>query len=153
MTSRKLSVAIVGAGIGGLTAAATLRRVGIEVQVYEQASKFARIGAGIQQAPKAIKVLRELGLEPHLRSVAFQPERAFNREWDNGKLTNEYRMGSHAEERFGAPYLLMHRGDLHAAIASTICHLLPIVWKHYKLCGGAERIRTVSADSATDCLG
>ena len=120
MTSRKLSVAIVGAGIGGLTAAATLRRVGIEVQVYEQASKFARIGAGIQQAPNAIKVLRELGLEPHLRSVAFQPERAFNREWDNGKLTNEYRMGSHAEERFGAPYLLMHRGDLHAAIASTV---------------------------------
>lgn len=120
MTSRKLSVAIVGAGIGGLTAAATLRRVGIEVQVYEQASKFARIGAGIQQAPNAIKVLRELGLEPHLRSVAFQPERAFNREWDNGKLTNEYRMGSHAEDRFGAPYLLMHRGDLHAAIASTV---------------------------------
>jgi 6-hydroxynicotinate 3-monooxygenase len=120
MTSRKLSVAIVGAGIGGLTAAATLRRVGIEVQVYEQASKFARIGAGIQQAPNAIKVLRELGLEPHLRSVAFQPERAFNREWDNGKLTNKYRMGSHAEERFGAPYLLMHRGDLHAAIASTV---------------------------------
>jgi len=98
MTSRKLSVAIVGAGIGGLTAAATLRRVGIEVQVYEQASKFARIGAGIQQAPNAIKVLREFGLETHLRSVAFQPERAFNREWDNGKLTNEYRMGNHAEE-------------------------------------------------------
>ena len=53
MTSRKLSVAIVGAGIGGLTAAATLRRVGIEVQVCERASKFARIGAGIQQAPNA----------------------------------------------------------------------------------------------------
>lgn len=120
MANRKLSVAIVGAGIGGLTAAAALRRVGIEVQVYEQASKFARIGAGIQQAPNAVNVLREIGLEPHLRSVAFQPERACNREWDSGKLTNEYRMERHVEERFGAPYLLMHRGDVHAAIASTV---------------------------------
>ena len=75
MTNRKLSVAIVAAGIGGLSAAATLRRVEIEVQVYEQASKFARIGAGIQQAPNAIKVLRELGLEPHLRRRRF-PARA-----------------------------------------------------------------------------
>ena len=65
-------------------------------------------------------MLRELGLEPHLRRVAFQPERFFNREWDNGKLTNESRLGSQVEERFGAPYLMMHRGDLHAAIASTV---------------------------------
>lgn len=119
MARRKLSVAIIGAGIGGLTAAATLRRVGIEVQVYEQASKFARVGAGILQAPNAVKVLREIGLEPHLRTVAFQPERAFNRESDSGKPTNEHRLGRSVEERFGAPYLLLHRSDLHAAIAST----------------------------------
>lgn len=54
MAKRKLSVAIIGAGMGGLTAAATLRRVGIEVRIYEQASKFARIGAGIQQSSNAI---------------------------------------------------------------------------------------------------
>jgi len=51
MPNRQLSIAIVGAGMGGLAAAATLRQVGIDVQVYEQAARFARIGAGIQMMP------------------------------------------------------------------------------------------------------
>lgn len=103
--------------MGGLTAASTLRRGGIEVQVYEQASRFTRVGAGIQQSPNALKVLRELGLEPHLRRVAFQPQSWVNREWDTGALTNEFR---YHEGRFGVPYLLLHRGDLHAALASIV---------------------------------
>jgi salicylate hydroxylase/6-hydroxynicotinate 3-monooxygenase len=118
--TQKLSVAIIGAGMGGLTAAATLRRVGIDVQVYEQANKFARIGSGIQQSPNALKVLRVLGLEAHLRRVAFEPRSWLNREWDTGKPTNELLLGNAIEERFGAPYLLLHRGDLHAALASIV---------------------------------
>jgi 6-hydroxynicotinate 3-monooxygenase len=117
---RKLSAAIIGAGIGGLTAAATLLRAGLEVHVYEQASQFTRIGAGIQQAPNAVRVLGGLGLLPRLRELAFRPAAAFNREWDTGELTNSYPLGDAIEERFGAPYLLMHRGDLHAAIASAV---------------------------------
>jgi len=61
--ARPLSVAIVGAGMGGLATAAALRRVGIDAMVYEQASQFARIGAGIQIGCNAMKVLRVLGLE------------------------------------------------------------------------------------------
>jgi 2-polyprenyl-6-methoxyphenol hydroxylase-like FAD-dependent oxidoreductase len=60
--ARPLSVAIVGAGMGGLATAAALRRVGIDAMVYEQASQFARIGAGIQIGCNAMKVLRALGL-------------------------------------------------------------------------------------------
>ena len=60
--TRPLSIAIVGAGMGGLAAAAALRRVGIDVTVYEQATQFARIGAGIQIGCNAMKVLRGLGL-------------------------------------------------------------------------------------------
>ncbi|MGH7932118.1 MAG: FAD-dependent monooxygenase [Candidatus Binataceae bacterium] len=120
MTKRKLSIAVIGAGIGGLTTAVTLRRVGIDVQVYEQASRFARIGAGIQQSPNALKVLRAIGLEAHLRSVGFIPAYARNRDWDSGALTNEYQLGSAVEGRFGAPYMLLHRGDLHTAIASIV---------------------------------
>ena len=58
---KKLSVAVVGAGMGGLAVAATLRRVGIDVRVYEQAARFARIGAGIQMMPNSMKVLRGIG--------------------------------------------------------------------------------------------
>jgi salicylate hydroxylase/6-hydroxynicotinate 3-monooxygenase len=97
MAKGKLSVAVIGAGMGGLTAAATLRRVGIEVQVYEQASKFARVGAGIQQSPNAVKVLRALGLEEHLRGIAFRPRSWLNRAWDTGIPTNEFPLGSYVE--------------------------------------------------------
>ena len=120
MAKRKLSVAIVGAGIGGLSTASALRRVGIEAQIYEQASRFARVGAGIQQSPNAVKVLRGLGLEAQLRRTAFYPHLSFNREWDTGVLTNQYPLGREIEERFGAPHLLLHRGDLHDVLASIV---------------------------------
>ena len=71
MNKKKLSIAIVGAGMGGLAVAATLRRVGIDVQVYEQAARFARIGAGIQMMPNSMKVLRGIGVEDRLRATCF----------------------------------------------------------------------------------
>jgi 2-polyprenyl-6-methoxyphenol hydroxylase-like FAD-dependent oxidoreductase len=112
-----LKIAVVGAGIGGLTVAATLRGIGIDVQVYEQASQFARVGAGIQMMPNSMKVLRGLGLEERLRRVAFAPRSHLNREWDSGEVSNELPM---PEQRYGAPYLCMHRAELHAALASVV---------------------------------
>ena len=82
----KLSVAVIGAGIGGLATAAAPRRVGIEVTVYEQACRFARIGAGIQIGCNAMKVLRAFGLEPNLRAAAFYPRSWNNRDFDTGRL-------------------------------------------------------------------
>ena len=67
------SIAIIGAGIGGLALAGLLSRQGANVTVYEQAKAFQRIGAGIQMSPNAMRVLRALGLEPHLRRRAFEP--------------------------------------------------------------------------------
>ncbi|HEY8612855.1 MAG TPA: FAD-dependent monooxygenase, partial [Roseomonas sp.] len=97
-----------------------LQRRGYDVRVYEQAKAFARVGAGIQQSSNALKVLRALGLEPRLRELAFQPKSWNNREWDTGAVKYELPLGSAFEERYGAPYLLMHRGDLHAAILSAL---------------------------------
>ena len=57
--ARPLSIAIIGAGMGGLATAAALRRIGIDVTVYEQATQFARLGAGIQIGCNAMKVLRD----------------------------------------------------------------------------------------------
>jgi 2-polyprenyl-6-methoxyphenol hydroxylase-like FAD-dependent oxidoreductase len=115
-----MKIAIVGAGIGGLAAAALLRRVGHDVHVYEQAPRFARVGAGIQMAPNAVKVLRGLGIEERLVRIAFQSEVALSRVWNTGEVTSELRLGHEVEERYGAPYLYLHRADLHAAIESTV---------------------------------
>jgi 2-polyprenyl-6-methoxyphenol hydroxylase-like FAD-dependent oxidoreductase len=117
---RLLNIAIVGAGIGGLAAASLLTRAGHTVNVYEQAPRFARVGAGIQMAPNAVKVLRALGIEQQLRRTAFESDVALSREWDTGEITSELKLGREVEERYGAPYLFLHRADLHAAIASVV---------------------------------
>jgi salicylate hydroxylase/6-hydroxynicotinate 3-monooxygenase len=117
MGKRPLSIAIVGAGMGGLAAAATLRQIGIDVQVYEQATRFARIGAGIQMMPNSMKVLRGIGIEGRLREFSFAPYSHLNRVGDTGEITRELPM---PESLYDAPYLCMHRGDLHDALLSTI---------------------------------
>jgi salicylate hydroxylase/6-hydroxynicotinate 3-monooxygenase len=116
---RSPRIAIVGAGIGGLAAAAALQKAGLQAKIYEQAPHFARVGAGIQMSPNAVKVIRAFDLEDRLRSVAFQPGSWKNRDFDTGAMRFEYPLGATAEGRYGAPYLLMHRGDLHAALASV----------------------------------
>jgi 6-hydroxynicotinate 3-monooxygenase len=120
VAARPLAIAIVGAGMGGLAAAAALRRVGVNVMVYEQAAQFARIGAGIQIGCNAMKVLRELGLEQRLRAQSFYPRSWNNRDWQTGEVKFDMIFGESAERKFGAPYLLAHRGDLHAALASSV---------------------------------
>jgi len=115
--TKPLSIAIVGAGMGGLAAAATLRKVGIDVQLYEQARQFARIGAGIQMLPNSSRVLRHIGIEQKLRKTAFEPYSHLNRVWDTGEVTRELPM---PESLFGAPFLCMHRGDLHEALLANL---------------------------------
>jgi salicylate hydroxylase/6-hydroxynicotinate 3-monooxygenase len=114
---QNLSIAVVGAGMGGLAVAATLRQAGFDVAVYEQASRFARIGAGIQMMPNSMKVLRAIGVEERLRKTSFAPFSHLNRDGTTGEVTRELPM---PESLYGAPYLCMHRGDLHDALASTV---------------------------------
>jgi 6-hydroxynicotinate 3-monooxygenase len=140
--ARPLRVAIIGAGIGGLTAAACLRRVGVDVRIFEQARGFTRLGAGIQQAPNSLRVLRALGLEPTLRALAFQPDVNNSRDYDSGAPTNSQTLGAAVEQRYGAPYLLMHRGDLHAAIAGVVPS--DIIHLDHKLEGLSQRGSTVT---------
>ncbi len=113
-------IAIIGAGIGGLALAAALRGQDVDVRVYEQATRFARVGAGIQMSANAMRVLRALGLEARVRAGAFEPPRWANRVWDSGEMLFDLELGAAAEARYGAPYLLMHRADLHAALLSAV---------------------------------
>ena len=114
------SITVIGAGIGGLAAAAALRQRGIAVEVYEQADTFARVGAGIQQSPNAVRVHRGLGIEDRLRQAAFRPTSSLNRDGTSGAVTNDHPLGHELEARYGAPYLTLHRGDLHEALASIV---------------------------------
>jgi 6-hydroxynicotinate 3-monooxygenase len=116
----KPKIAVLGAGMGGLTMAALLHRADVAVTVYEQAKAFARVGAGIQMSSNALRVLRALDLEEHIRSVALQPRYWRNRTWDTGEMQFELPLGAEAEQRYGAPYLLGHRADLHAALLSRV---------------------------------
>ena len=120
MPQSRPSIAIIGAGIGGLAVAAALLQRGLSVRIYEQARQFQRLGAGIQQSPNAMRVHRGLGLEPMLRRMAFEPKSWNNRDWDSGVVRFELPLAPEVEPRYGAPYLLMHRGDLHAALASIV---------------------------------
>jgi 6-hydroxynicotinate 3-monooxygenase len=138
MSKKRPSLAIIGAGLGGLTAAATLRLAGFDVRVYEQAARFARVGAGIQMMPNSMKVLRRIGVEDRVRALSFEPYSHLNRVWDTGEILRELPM---PESLFGAPYLCMHRGDLHEALASTIPTELILLGK--KLVGLDERAARV----------
>jgi salicylate hydroxylase/6-hydroxynicotinate 3-monooxygenase len=90
------------------------------VHIYEQARGFTRLGAGIQQAPNSIRVLYALGLRNKLLALAFQPETNNSRDHDTGHLTNALPLGSLILKRYGVPYFLMHRGDLHAVLADLV---------------------------------
>lgn len=120
MKKSELPIAIIGAGIGGLAAATALRRQGVAVQVYEQARQFARIGAGIQMTPNAMRVFDGLGMRPQLEEIAFSPRSSLNRAHDTGAVTNEFPLAGAVLERYGMPFLAMHRGDLHAALAAQV---------------------------------
>ncbi len=116
----QMSVAIVGAGIAGLVLAAALRRAGIDFHVYEQASRLSEVGAGVQLAPNATRVLHRLGLGDRLRAVAVAPQAIEMRRWDDGTLLQRTPLGDMCLGRFGAPYYTLHRADLHGGLLSLV---------------------------------
>ena len=111
---------VVGAGIGGLAAALSLRRAGCEVTVVEQTPRFTEVGAGIQLAPNATRELRRLGVLDAVAAQAARPSHVSFRTWSDGSEICRYALGREAEEEFGAPYLLLHRADLHSALAAEV---------------------------------
>ena len=117
---RGVRIGIVGAGLGGATAAGLLQRAGFNVQVFEQAPAFDRIGAGIHLTANVMKVLRHLKVDRTLSDIGIHPNSFVSRKWDDGAVLFELPLGPEGEARYGAPYITVHRGDLHAAIASQL---------------------------------
>jgi salicylate hydroxylase len=113
------NIIIAGAGIGGLTAALALAQSGFRITLLEQADELTEAGAGIQLSPNATRVLIALGLEDRLRDVAFMPTGLAIMSAAGGDLAR-IPLGKLAEARYGAPYWLIHRGDLQAALLDAV---------------------------------
>jgi salicylate hydroxylase len=118
-------VAIVGAGIGGLTAALALHSRGIDVAVYEQSRQLEALGAGIQLSCNANHVLRELGVLDAAVAVAFEPETLNVVDGHSGRTLLSARLSTWARERYGAPYLNVHRGDLQQVLLDAVRQRIP----------------------------
>ena len=118
-------VAVVGAGIGGLAAALSLLRRGIDVEIYEQAPELKEVGAGIQISSNGTRVLYALGLEDALKRVQVLPSRRVIRHWSSGETWNWFDLGAVTRQRYGTPHVMLHRGDLHGLLADAVKAIKP----------------------------
>ncbi|MFL5003193.1 MAG: FAD-dependent monooxygenase [Xanthobacteraceae bacterium] len=118
-------MAIVGGGIGGLTAALALLRRGIDVDVYEQAPELKEVGAGVQISSNGTRVLYALGLQEAVERVSSMPTAKEIRLWSTGQTWKLFDLGAISIELYGFPYVLMHRRDLHGILAEAIGGLKP----------------------------
>src|SRR3984885_13802783 len=118
-------IATWGGGIGGLAAALALIRRGLDVEVYEQAHELREFGAGVQVSANGTRILHALGLEDALQQVQVQPAGKVVRLWDTGQSWKLFDVGMESVERYGSPYITIHRGDLHTVIAKALKRQTP----------------------------
>lgn len=115
MPNENQTIAIIGAGLGGAAAGALLQHAGFNVQVFEQAPSFSRLGAGIHMGPNVLKIFQRIGMDQKLIDISSTPAYWFSR---NG-LTGEY-LSRIPLEGYGATYCTVHRGDLSALQMDTM---------------------------------
>ncbi|OCP00912.1 MULTISPECIES: FAD-dependent monooxygenase [unclassified Ensifer] len=113
-------VAIIGAGIGGLTAALCLARRGFEVDIIERATALTEVGAGLQLSPNASRILIELGLLAELESYWSEPERIGLVDGQTLRPLASVSAGAFARRRWQAPYAVMHRASLQKVLLAAV---------------------------------
>jgi salicylate hydroxylase len=135
---------IIGGGIGGVAAVLALLRQGIEAEVYEQSPQLREIGAGIQIGANGTRVLHALGLKSALERTQVLPAGKQARLWNTGETWPTFDLGAISLERYGSPHILMHRGDLHAALAEAVVRQRPdAIHLGMRCTGVSEREGTV----------
>lgn len=113
-------VLVVGGGIGGLAAALALDRQGVRVQLLERSSAFSEVGAGIQLGPNSVRILQGWGLGNALLACAARPPALQVRSAASGAVLGTLELGARAQRLYGAPYLTIHRADLHALLLRAV---------------------------------
>ena len=145
-------ILISGAGIGGLTAALALLRRGHRVRVLEQAQALGEVGAGLQLSANATRVLATLGVADALRAVAAEPEGKEIRLWRTGQSWKLFDLGQGSIARYGHPYYMIWRPDLHRVLADAVRTIDPDAIRLNARCVGFEQdddgVRALLADAA-----
>lgn len=136
---RNLNIHIVGAGIGGLSAALALHHFGFKPVLHEQAPALGEVGAGLTIGPNASRVLSALGLEPSLRRLAREPRHTGMLNFRTGEPLKLEERGAYYREQFGAPFWHIHRADMVDLLAGGLPESQQLHFNH--------RLSEVSTDS------
>jgi salicylate hydroxylase len=113
-------VLIAGGGIGGLAAALAASQAGWDVRLYEGAPAFKEVGAGVQLGPNVVRLLQGWGLQGELARVAAFPQRLQVRDAVSGRELGVLPLGEWAQDKYGAPYVTLHRADLHGLLLQAV---------------------------------
>ncbi|HVQ12237.1 MAG TPA: FAD-dependent monooxygenase [Vicinamibacterales bacterium] len=119
-TTDQRRIAIIGAGIGGLTLAIALRRYGLVVDIYEQTAELREVGAAVALSANATRFFEEFGLTPQLASHWFEVSALIFRDGRRGSIIGKHQVGATYRQRFGAPYIGIHRADLQAILSAAV---------------------------------
>lgn len=120
MNSSPLTIAIAGAGIGGLSAALATGLAGHRVHLFERTAEFSEVGAGIQMGPNVWHCLRHWQLEEVLAPWVAYPQTIQARSAQSDRLLGQFELGASVQRRYGAPYTTIHRADLHQALLAQV---------------------------------
>ncbi len=113
-------IAIIGAGIAGLTAALAFARKGMSCDIFEQASALTEVGAGLQISPNASRILASLGVLDNIEPVWCEPRQINLISGTNLRPISHVPAGSFARDRWGSPYGVLHRATLQAALIEAV---------------------------------
>ena len=120
MVSTHCHVIVIGAGIGGLTAALSLQRHGFKVSVYEQASELREFGAGLLVTPNAMHALEFLGVGEVIAATSNVSNEQLIRHFQSGKIIHRRPAGHYYKSKYGAGHFQVHRADLHNALNAAV---------------------------------
>jgi len=145
-----LQALIAGGGIGGLAAALAGARAGWDVRLYERASVFSEVGAGIQLGPNVVKVLHGWGLADALAAVAAFPDRLEVRSAVSGETLGVLRLGNTIAQRYGAPHATVHRADLHGVLLEAAQQAGVVLKLNHTLSAFSQNADAVTVQNGDD---